>query len=174
VLCCAVLCVQADIIQMCANAKVYNHPNTKPHKEADVIFKYSLKYVSTSAVPHVLETTARSCSRGPSVQHGHRVPTSHLLGFLGLIAPTASFVWALLCLDHPRSQTRMPLPLTAHAGEPNQAGGSLHDAAHQPLQSLHIDDASKSGGAAAAAGRRGSSAGTGGVGAGGDTLSVTT
>ena len=38
-LCCAVLCAQADIIQMCANAKVYNHPNTKPHKEADVIFK---------------------------------------------------------------------------------------------------------------------------------------
>src|SRR5690348_8197563 len=31
---------------MCANAKVYNHPNTKPHKEADVIFKYSMKYVS--------------------------------------------------------------------------------------------------------------------------------
>lgn len=37
---------QADIILMCANAKVYNHPNTRPHKEADVIFKYSMKYVS--------------------------------------------------------------------------------------------------------------------------------
>ena len=53
---CAVLCAQADIIQMCANAKVYNHPNTKPHKEADVIFKYSLKYVSTNAVLYVAAT----------------------------------------------------------------------------------------------------------------------
>jgi hypothetical protein len=41
---------------MCANAKVYNHPNTKPHKEADVIFKYSLKYVSTNAVLFVAAT----------------------------------------------------------------------------------------------------------------------
>ena len=42
------VCLQADIILMCANAKVYNHPNTKPHKEADVIFKYSVKYVSAT------------------------------------------------------------------------------------------------------------------------------
>lgn len=41
--------LQADIILMCANAKVYNHQNTKPHKEADVIFKYSVKYVSSLA-----------------------------------------------------------------------------------------------------------------------------
>lgn len=41
--------LQADIILMCANAKVYNHQNTKPHKEADVIFKYSVKYVSDLA-----------------------------------------------------------------------------------------------------------------------------
>jgi hypothetical protein len=40
--------MQGDIILMCANAKVYNHPNTKPHKEADVIFKYSMKYVSAN------------------------------------------------------------------------------------------------------------------------------
>lgn len=43
---CVCCCLQADIILMCANAKVYNHPNTKPHKEADVLFKYSMKYVS--------------------------------------------------------------------------------------------------------------------------------
>lgn len=41
--------VQADIILMCANAKVFNHPNTKPHKEADTLFKYSMKYVSETA-----------------------------------------------------------------------------------------------------------------------------
>lgn len=42
---------QADIILMCANAKVYNHPSTKPHKEAVNIFNYSMKYVSDRCSP---------------------------------------------------------------------------------------------------------------------------
>lgn len=59
--CTGFCCLQADIILMCANAKVYNHPNTKPHKEADVIFKYSMKYVSTGSM----------CNAGASSLHGH-------------------------------------------------------------------------------------------------------
>jgi hypothetical protein len=37
---------QADITLMVANAKVYNHPVHAVHKQADVIFAYSIKYVS--------------------------------------------------------------------------------------------------------------------------------
>jgi hypothetical protein len=140
--CCAVLCVQADIIQMCANAKVYNHP--KPHKEADVIFKYSLKYVSTSAVLHILKNNCKilqpqafstAWTPGANVTSTWLFQKSSRLGFTNCVVCVGPAV-----LDRPHSQTRMPLPLTAHAGEPclnHSNRGSLHDAVHQPLQSLH-------------------------------------
>lgn len=57
---------------MCANAKVYNHPNTKPHKEADVIFKYSVKYVSGVTIL-VSACPIKPCTVSDIVQHSKAV-----------------------------------------------------------------------------------------------------